>query len=236
MKKLQLIVLAIPVLLAGCTAKCIEDSGVQITKVQELKSYDKIKVSGTIKLILTQDSTYNVKIHADSNVVPLIRSRVSGSELELKLENGKYCGTDSVVIYAGIGELKELETSGMVRVFGEGPIYAKDLKLDLQGSADVKLNINASKLTSKISGIGKLSLSGQTGEHDLKISGTGKVDAFDFVAGIYDINIDGTGKANINVLNDLKVKTSGASEIYYKGNPKNVNEKKSGATKLEKVN
>ncbi|MBB2148502.1 head GIN domain-containing protein [Pedobacter gandavensis] len=236
MKKLQLIALAIPVLLAGCTSKCIEDSGVQVTKVVELKSYDKIKVSGTIKLILTQDSTYNVKIQADSNVVPLIRSRVSGSELELKLENGKYCGTDSIVVYAGIGDLKELETSGMVRVIGESPIYVKDLDLDLQGGSDVTLNLNASKLSSKIDGVGKLTLTGQTGTHIVKTSGNAKLDAFSFVAGIYDINIEGTGKANINVLNDLKVKTSGVSEVFYKGNPKNVTEKKSGVSKLEKVN
>jgi hypothetical protein len=38
------------------------------------------------------------------------------------------------------------------------------------------------------------------------------------------------------VLNELTVKTEGASEVYYKGNPKEVNEKKSGAAKLEKVN
>lgn len=236
MKKLNLIVLAFPVLLAGCTAECVKDSGIQTTKVVELKSYDKIKVSGTIKMVLTQDSTYNVKIQADSNLMSHIRSRVSGSELELKLEDGSYCGTDSVVVYAGIGELKELNTSGMVRVTGEGPIYVKDLKMDLSGSSDVKLNISASKLTTKIDGVGKLTLSGQTGTHVLKTSGTSKVDAFDFVAGIYDITVDGTGKANINVLNDLKVKTSGSSEIYYKGNPKNVDEKKSGAAKLEKVN
>lgn len=236
MKKLQLIALAIPALLAGCTSKCIEDSGVQVTKVVELKTYDKIKVSGTIKLILTQDSTYNVKIQADSNVMPLIRSRLSGSELELKLENGKYCGTDSIVVYAGIGELKELETSGMVRVVGDSPIYVTDLDLDLQGGSDVKLNLNARKLTTKIDGVGKLTLTGQTGTHIFKSSGNSKLEAFDFPAGVYDLNIEGMGKANINVLNDLKVKTSGTSEIYYKGNPKNVTEKKSGAAKLEKVN
>jgi len=38
------------------------------------------------------------------------------------------------------------------------------------------------------------------------------------------------------VLNELKVRTDGSSEIYYKGNPKKIDEKKSGATKLEKVN
>lgn len=236
MKKSALLVFALPLLFAGCTPKCIEDSGIQITKVVELKSYDKIDVSGTIKLILTQDSTYNVKIQADSNVMGKIRARVSGNELDLKLENGVYCGTDSIVVYAGIGELKELKTSGMVRVIGEGPVYVKDLKLDLQGSSDLNLNLSAGKLTTRIDGVGKLTLTGQAGTHELRSSGTARIDAFDFVAGIYDIRIDGIGKANINVLNDLKVRTSGSSEIYYKGNPKNVEEKKSGAAKLEKVN
>lgn len=236
MKRLSLIVLAFPVLLAGCTSKCIEDSGHQITKVVELKSYDKIEVSGTIKLILKQDSSYNIRIQADSNVIPKIRARVSGSELTLKLENGVYCGTDSIVVYAGIGELKELETDGMVRAISDGVIYGKDVKLNLKGSSDLNLNLNVSRLTTKIDGIGKLRLSGQSGTHELNTSGTAMVEAYDFVTGIYDINVDGNGKANINVLNDLKVKTSGASEIYYKGNPKKVSEKKSGAAKLQKVN
>ncbi|MNY29344.1 hypothetical protein D3C86_1633800 [compost metagenome] len=100
---------------------------------------------------------------------------------------------------------------------------------------DVTMDINAGKLTTKVDGVGKLTLTGQAGVHDLKIKGTAKVDAFDFIVGIYNIDTDGTGKANINVLNELKVKTSGSSEIYYKGNPKKVDEKKSGATKLEKV-
>jgi hypothetical protein len=166
----------------------------------------------------------------------VITARVSGHELQLKLENGKYCGTDSIVVYVGLGELKRLKTDGMVRLTTDGMLNAADVELNASGSSDLSLNMNAGKLKTKIDGVGKLSLSGQAGTHELKTSGNVQVEAFNFVAGIYDINIDGTGKANINVLNDLRVKTSGSSEIYYKGNPKNVKEKKSGATKLEKVN
>lgn len=236
MRKIIAIVFAIPVLLAGCSSECIQDSGKHIIKDVVVKNFDQIKITGAIKLVVKQDSSYAVKIDADSNIIKMVRADVSSGELRVKLEDGMYCGTDSVVVYAGIGELKKLNTIGAVKVVGDGRIYAADVDLKLEGTSDVALDLSASKLTTTIDGIGKLALTGQTGVHNLTTKGKSSVNAFDFVAGIYDINIDGTGKANINVLNDLKIKTSGSSEVYYKGNPKNVDEKKSGATKLEKVN
>ncbi len=236
MRKIVAIALAIPVLLAGCSTECIQDSGKHVVKDAVVKNFDQIKITGAIKLVMTQDSSYSVKIEADSNIINMVRTDVSSGELRVKLEDGMYCGSDSVVVRAGIGELKKLNTVGSVKVVGEGRIYATDVDLKLEGTSDVTLDLSASKLTTKIDGIGKLALTGQAGVHNLTTKGTASVHAFDFVAGIYDITIDGMGKANINVLNDLKIKTSGTSEVYYKGNPKNVDEKKSGATKLEKVN
>lgn len=236
MKNISLIALFIPVLLAGCDRKCIEDSGIPVSRAQKVMSFDQIKVDGAIKLILTQDSSYVVQVDADSNIIAYVKADVSGSELKIKLDNDKYCGTDSIVVRAGIGELKELELDGAVKVVGEGHIYANDVNLSFSGTSDVRMALNAAKVTTKIDGVGKLALTGQAGVHDLKIKGTAKIEAFDFIVGVYNIETDGTGKANINVLNELKVKTSGSSEIYYKGNPKKVDEKKTGATKLEKVN
>lgn len=236
MKNIFLIALFIPVLMAGCDNKCIEDSGIPVSRAQKVKSFDKINVDGAIKLILTQDSSYVVQVDADSNVINYVKADVSGSELKLKLDNDKYCGTDSIVVRAGIGELKKLSLAGAVKVVGEGHIYANDVDFSFSGASDVTMNLNAGKLTTRIDGVGKLALTGQAGVHDVKIKGTAKVDAFDFIVGVYNIETDGTGKANINVLNELKVKTSGSSEIYYKGNPRKVDEKKTGATKLEKVN
>lgn len=235
-KNISLIALFIPVLFAGCETKCIEDSGNAVSRTVSLKNFDEIKVKGAIKLILVQDSSYKVQVDADSNIIAYVKADVSGSELTIKLDHDKYCGTDSIVVHAGIGEMKKLELDGAVKVSGEGRIYAGDVDFSFSGTSDVSLDLNAARVNTTIDGVGQIALAGQAGTHELKIRGTAKVDAFDFVVGVYHIETDGTGKANINVLNELKVKTSGSSEIYYKGNPKKVEEKKSGATKLEKVN
>ncbi|MDR6782534.1 hypothetical protein ABIE26_000978 [Pedobacter africanus] len=236
MKRTSIIALFIPFLLTGCENKCIEDSGNHVSRAITLKNFDKIKVDGAIKLVMTQDSSYKVQVEADSNIITYVKADVSGSELRLKVDYDRYCGTDSIVVRAGIGELRGLELDGAVEVLGEGRIYAGDVDFAFSGASDVRLDLSAAKVSTKVDGVGKIALSGQAGTHDLKIKGTAKVNAFDFIVGVYNIDTEGTGKAEINVLNELKVKTSGSSEIYYKGNPKKVDEKKSGATKLEKVN
>ena len=236
MKKLLAIVLAIPVLLAGCSTGCIEDSGIRVAKGSVVKPFDKIDVGGAFKLVLNQDSTYGIKIEADSNIIENVKVDVSGSELRIKMKEGSYCGSDSIVVYAGIGELKKLSAAGAMKVVTNGIINTGDLEMNFAGSTDVSLSLNAGKLTTGIEGVGKLKLNGQAGVHKLSTEGSADVDAFNFVAGVYDVHITGSGKANINVLNELRVDTEGSSEIYYKGNPKKVNEKKAGATKLEKVN
>ncbi|MEJ7557842.1 MAG: head GIN domain-containing protein [Pedobacter sp.] len=236
MKKLLAVILFFPVLLAGCSSGCIEDSGIRIAKGMVVKPFDKIAVEGAIKVILKQDSSYAIKIEADSNIMGKIEADVSGSELTLKLEKKSYCGSDTIVIYAGIGELKELTGSGAVHVRSQGLVNGKDLTMKFAGAADVSLELSIANLTTNMDGIGKLNLSGQAGTHKLTTTGSSETTAYNFIAGVYDIHITGNGKASINVLNELKVNTDGSSEIYYKGNPKKVDEKKSGAAKLEKVN
>lgn len=236
MKKLLAIVLFIPVLLAGCSSGCIEDSGIRIAKGSVVKPFDEIDIEGALKVILKQDSTYAIKIEADSAVMDRIKVDVSGSKLTLKMKEGSYCGTDSILIYAGIGELKELNSAGAVNLRSDGTINGKDLEMHFAGSSDISLNLSVANLETSMDGVGKLNLSGQAGSHKLTTTGSSETTAYNFTSGVYDIHITGTGKASINVLNELKVRTDGSSTIYYKGNPKKIDEKKSGAAKLEKVN
>lgn len=236
MKKIALYVFAIPLLFAACKSKCVEDLGIHSSKELSLQPYDEIKVSGPIKLLLRQDSTYKLNIGADSSVIGLVKAEVSGHELTVKLDAAKYCGTDSIIVTAGIGELKKLSASEAVRVYTTSKINLNDITINLSGATVLKLDLNAGKLALNNDGAAAINLIGQAGTHQLKSKGSINLDAFDFAAGIYDLDIEGAGKAKINVLNDLKVKTTGATEIYYKGNPKNVDEKKSGVSKLQKVN
>jgi len=238
MNKTALYFLALPLLFAGCNSKCVEDLGIHTSREIIVNPFDEIKVSGPIKLIMRQDSTFKVVVEADSNIIGKVKADVSGHELSLKLNAKDYCGKDSVIINAGIGDLKKITGDGTTRIYTSSAINVNELEVNLSGATKVSMDINAGKLTAtqKNDGISNIDLRGQAGTFKLKTQGTINLDAFSFVTGVYDIESEGVAKLKINVLNELKVKSTGATEIYYKGSPKNINEKKSGTYKLEKVN
>lgn len=237
MNKTALYFLALPLLFAACKSKCVEDLGIHATREAVVKPFDEIKVSGPIKLIMRQDSSFKVVIEADSSIIDQVKAEVSGHELGLKLDAGKYCGKDSIIISAGIGDLKKLSGEGAPKLYTSSPVNVNELAITLSGAAKVAMDLNAAKLTTTLKdGAATIDLNGQAGVHVVKSKGALNLNAFTFVTGVYDLDLEGTAKVKVNALNDLKIKTSGAVEIYYKGNPKNIQEKQSGTYKLEKVN
>ncbi|MBB5623811.1 hypothetical protein HDE69_004899 [Pedobacter cryoconitis] len=236
MKKLFLFSLALPLLFTACKTKCVEDSGLHSSKEFTVKPYNEIVVSGPIKLLMRQDSSFKVNIQADSNVIGLIKAEVNKNGLVIELDPKKYCGKDSIIVSAGIGELKTLEAKGASHIYTSSRINVNDLDVKSSGATTINLELNAGKLTTTTDGEAHINLIGQAGVHQVKSKGVIQMNAFDFITGIYSLDVEGVGKLNINVLNELKAKTSGATTIYYKGNPKKVDENKSGVAKLEKVN
>ncbi|RZJ87076.1 MAG: DUF2807 domain-containing protein [Chryseobacterium sp.] len=228
--------LIIAVAFSACKSKCIEDSGKHIEKKIIAKNFDKINISGPIRLIVHQDSSYAVTVSADSNVIDAIETKVSGSELSLKLDADKYCGSDSIIVHAGIGMLTELKAKDAAVIISDGVLRLGDLNMEFSGTISANLNLQAGKIKTKASGVTSLKLAGQAGQQELESKGTLQLDAPDFTVGIYKLNIEGMGNSKINVLNELYVETSGASEISYRGNPKTIKENKKGVGKLQKVN
>ncbi|MBG6234189.1 hypothetical protein IWX76_000744 [Pedobacter sp. CAN_A7] len=236
MKRLSLLLLAFPLILTSCKTECVEDAGMRVSHVNTVDRFDEVEVQGAIKVVFHQDTSYAIKVEADSNVVDQVEASVSRGTLKLNLDPEKYCGTDSVVVYAGIGMLKSIKAGGSSSLASQGRLNLGDLKLTLTGSTTVDLDLNAAKVNTEVDGTANLKLSGQAGIHELKSKGALNLDAFDFVVGQYNLNMEGVGKSNINVLNELKVESTGSSEVFYKGNPKKIDKKKTGNARLQKVN
>jgi len=236
MNRKLLYLLIFPVLITACKSKCIEDLGIHSTRDYTLKPFDEIKVSGPIRLVMRQDSSFKVNVQADSSVIGLVKAEVSGHRLDLKLDAKQYCGKDSIIISAGIGALKKIESDGAGHIYTSSLINVGDLELDLSGATMLMMQMNAAKLTTTTDGAANIVLLGQAGAHQLKSKGAVELTAFDFVTGVSDLTLEGVAKLKINVLNELKINSTGSSSISYKGSPKNVEEKKTGTYKLEKVN
>ncbi|PST82971.1 DUF2807 domain-containing protein [Pedobacter yulinensis] len=234
MKRILPLIPLLLIAMTACNRDCLEGNGNRINKDISLPDFNSIKIKGPVTVNLIQDSTHKLKITADENVMEHVKAEVNGRKLSIRL-NRELCSTGRVAVYIGVSALSSVEAEGPVQLSNEGTLQLKDIELQFSGTVSSTLKLNAGEVKTRMEGDGKLSFTGQAGTHDIRMNGSSELLAYDFVVGRYKIQSEGVAKSNINVLNELKVNTSGASEIYYKGSPAKVDEKKSGSAKMERV-
>ena len=223
-------------LLSSCNGfDCINGSGNQVTESRDIGTFTQVETSGSLKIVLSQDSTSSVRILADDNIQKEIQTRLSGNTLKIDIE-GNFCDAGPVTIYLSSKDYQKIESSGSVEVLSEGKLNLNELDLELHGSSKVVLDLNVKSLRTSSSGSSEIVLKGQAGSHDLDMTGSSSVEALDFVVGQYQINSTGASKSRINVLNSLEVNSRGASEVEYKGKPSKIEKDNSGASVVRSIN
>ncbi|MGY4536834.1 hypothetical protein ACVW0P_001248 [Mucilaginibacter sp. UYNi724] len=234
--KIVLLVAAVSItLFSSCRRfRCIKGNGSQRTEARKMTSFTKIDVSGGYKVVLKQDSTESISITIDDNLFKYVETTVEGGTLKVHSRRN-ICPSGESVLIIGVKNLEAIGASGAVDVRSEGRLNVKDLNIDLSGSTKIDLDLSAGKVHTGASGSSEIYLKGQAASHDIDMSGSGKVEALDFVVGKYKISTSGASECKINVLNELDVHTSGSSDIQYRGNPSKVNNDQSGASSVKKI-
>jgi len=221
--------------LSSCRFGCVKGSGHKVTESHKMGDFTQIDISGGFKVNLKQDSSLNVTINGDDNLMKYIRTSNEGDKLRIYTRKN-LCPSGEIVINIGVKNLEEIKTSGAIEINSDGKLNTKDLSIHTSGGSKITMDLDAANLETEGSGASEINLKGQATSHKVHLTGSGKINAFDFVVGSYDIETTGASECEINVLHDLNVNTTGASDIKYRGNPSNVNSHKTGASTLTKVN
>ncbi|MFD0792237.1 head GIN domain-containing protein [Mucilaginibacter litoreus] len=214
--------------------RCKKGSGDIKSETHKVGDFTKLDIAGGFKVTLKQDSSQNVVITADDNLLQYILTDVNGGTLRIKNKRN-ICGSREITLVIGVRNLNEIEASGGIELKTDGRLNVKDLHFDLSGATKVDMDLSAANVSTEGSGATEIALRGQAASHDLHLSGSGKVNALDFVVGRYNIETSGASECKVNVLNELSVHTTGASDIQYRGNPGTVNSEKTGASTLKKI-
>jgi hypothetical protein len=219
---------------SSCRFGCIKGSGHQVTKADKVNDFTRLDISGSFRVNLKQDSSLNVSITADDNLMKYIHASLDGDRLRIYSKKN-LCGSGEMVINIGVKNLTEIKASGGINMVSDGKLNTKDLKFELNGASKVDMDLNADNVITEGHGSTDMNLRGQAASHRIEFAGSGKINALDFVVGSYDIETTGASDCNINVLNELNVNTTGAADIKYRGNPTTVNTSKTGAASVTKI-
>jgi|GEM_PF-2060745 len=138
-------------------------------------------------------------------------------------------------VYITIRELKGLEVSGAVEVVSKNKLTCSRLNIDLSGAVETQLELSAGTVSVETSGAVELDLKGDCNHLEVETSGAAEVRAQDFKAESCSVETSGASSIDVRASKVLRISSSGASNVTYRGEPEKLEVETSGASEVRKI-
>lgn len=219
----------------GIYLGCLDGNGSITEEERNLSEFTGVISEGEYDVYIVIDSVSKVRIEADENLIPYIRTFVKDDKLVI--DNGtRRClrnrNDEPIRIYVHTSDLFNIELDGSGIIYSDYFIYVDYLKIELNGSGIIDLrDIDALEMDILLSGSGEIELWGIVGEGSMDIPGSGKIKAYHLEQDVCYASIAGSGDMYVFVYDLLDANISGSGNIFYKGNPR-INLRISGSGSL----
>lgn len=192
------------------SSNAVAGNGVMAHDVRQVGSVSGLEVSGPLEVNVRVGEATTLAVDADSNLLPLIRSEVSGGVLRLSVE-GSVRSTNSLRVTYTAPSLTHLKASGSGRL--------------------TVTNLNGEPLDFSKSGSGATTLTGRVASFDLQHSGSGQVNANGLRMGAARVQQSGSGRTGLGPVqgSDLSVTVSGSGSVQASGAVNAISARTSGS-------
>lgn len=215
-----LFILIIGIGLSSCTDNIrIKGNGVPASDSRDVQDFTGVVSLGTFDVHITKGTTTEVLVRAEENLLPYIETYVKGGKLQIDVSGMRSLNNQlAMEVFVTTSDLNYVKLSGsgvITSDYFEGDV----MDVHLSGSGMVHVAAEVDKLYGLLSGSGNLKFSGSSRQADLKISGSGNINAYDLELEECQVNISGSGDALVFVNDYLKGIISGSGNILYAGSP-----------------
>lgn len=239
MKKIILILVAVIAAVSMCSAKSYTTE----SRSYAVKSdYTEIEASQMVDIILVDGSKNEIRVEADSRLLPYVSIVVKGATLQIKHKGKEYeklvhdgafrfARTKVYVSARGVskfigsgivrfdaddvvlkGDKLTVEMSGITK-FEADRIECGTLGIELSGMSKFESGVKAGVCDIDASGQCKLEIDGTADELKIDASGMSKLSLGGLTAGNADIDVSGMSKADLTVKGPIGGEVSGMSKI-----------------------
>lgn len=195
-------------------------SAQDITK--NLGDFTAVKVFDQIDVLLVKGNENKIVIKGEGK--EHVETVAKNDELKVRMSTSKMFKGDnvSVTIYYK-GNIDQVEASEGSRIASQDTFKATAFVLNAKEGAEIKLNIESKKISSKVSTGGILTISGKTDNHDLVITSGGIFKGKELITSQTAVSINAGGEADVYATELVEAKTRAGGDISIYGNPPQVN-------------
>ncbi len=195
-------------------------SGKVVSQTRTVSPFNSISVDYPAQVFITQGNAESVKVDAEDNVMPGLKTQVRNNTLEIfyKAENNKRVNATKLVkVTITVKDLSNVDFSSAGELSIEG-LKTNNLAISLSGAGNLKVtDITVKQFAINLSGAGSMTSSGTADNLDMNISGFGSFNGKDLHTQSANVTLSGAGSATVWADANLNAEISGAGSVNYYG-------------------
>jgi len=222
MKKLLVPLFMMGVFFSSCrfiTGQRIRGNGNVRTETRSPGNFKSLSSHGSFDVFVSSGEQA-VRIEAEENLLPYIETYVEGYTLHVTTKDHYWLSPGrKVKIFVSSPDYESIRSYGSGDIIAESKITnSSNLELGVNGSANIKMDVDAPGINTETNGSGDIFLKGETKSFEGEIHGSGNIKALDLRTGDAAVEIYGSGNADLFVDGKLDVRVAGSGDVNYKGN------------------
>jgi len=206
-------------------------SGNLETETYAFTDFNKVEISSAFEFEIEQSSSYSIEITVDDNIMEYIQVSQDGQTLKIGLRPAIWIGSVTLKASVTMPELSGLDISGASRGTISDFSSTEDLDIMVSGASRVTGDIVAGNVDFDISGASTVQLEGSANDMVADVSGASSFHLDDFTVNNADVDFSGASSGTVNLSGRLNADLSGASRLWYIGEPIMGNIDTSGASR-----
>lgn len=211
-------------------SKKIKGNGNVVTEKRKINSFDEVSVGGSFTVLLVEGKVGTLTIEGEENVIPYLETEVKGGDLRIGFkDNVSIRTTKKLVITVPFNSLSGISLGGSGEINVTKEIDNNTVDFSIGGSGNIVARVNSDNVKASIGGSGNVKLSGKANNLKCSIAGSGNVKAFDLKTNNLKASIAGSGDVSAYVTSKIKASMVGSGNIYYKGNPNDIDTSSAGS-------
>jgi hypothetical protein len=223
--------LALPLLAAAALAAgacgpfghvgAIQGSGHARSESRSVSNLDRVAVAGLGTLVVTQGSAEALRIRADDNLLPHLRSDVVNGELRLGARPGlgQLVARTPVEYHLTVRRLGALHLEGDT-IARTSHLETDRLDLHVEGSGVLDVSgLTADAVTVHLEGSGTTSAAGTAATQDVHLQGSGHYRAAGLASHRATVHVEGSAAGEVAVSDRLDAQVEGSGTVTYRGSP-----------------
>ncbi len=228
-------------------------AGNGVTKEMDFSDFTNIEVGYACKVEIIRSDSYRVTITSSKKLFDYIDVAKSGNTLKISLKplHSRFQLRPTLEARIDMPALNKLRLAGAVRGIVRGFSSQEGFDLNLSGASRLDIDMETGEAKLEVSGASRLNGNMKAGDAEFTLSGASRaalnglannavlsawgasrLDLSDFALNDASIHLKGASRAAIHVNGKLDLDLSGASRLYYIGNPTLRDTNVSGASRL----